>query len=84
MENSPDPLIASFAKILRTRRRQAGLTQEELAFRAGLSMRYVSLLESTRHQPSLGTMKALADALGVRLSELVEEAEISLIAPTPR
>ncbi|WBU65552.1 helix-turn-helix domain-containing protein [Paracoccus aerodenitrificans] len=72
----PDTTILNaFAKVLRDRRREAGLSQEELAHRAGLSMRYVSLLESRRHQPSLATLYALADSLGISLTVLVQEIE---------
>lgn len=72
----PDTTILNaFAKVLRDRRTLAGLSQEELAHRAGLSMRYVSLLESRKHQPSLGTLSALAKSLGISLSELIQEVE---------
>ena len=72
----PDTTILNaFAKVLRDRRREAGLSQEELAHRAGLSMRYVSLLESRRHQPSLATLYALADSLGISLTALVQDIE---------
>lgn len=75
MDTSPHPFLVAYARVLRRHRKDTGLSQEELAFRAGLSMRYVSLLESGRHQPSLGTMKALADALGVSLAVMITEAE---------
>lgn len=75
MENTTDPLLESFARVLRQRRLAAGLSQEELAHRAGLSMRYVSLLESRKHMPSLDTMVGLARGLGPTLTELVSEAE---------
>jgi len=42
-------------------------------------MRYVSLLESCRHQPSLSTLKGLCDGMGVVMSEFIVavEAEMS-------
>lgn len=75
MDNNPHPFLVAYARVLRRYRKDMGLSQEELAFRAGLSMRYVSLLESGRHQPSLATMKALADALGQSLATMIAEAE---------
>ncbi|RWR05090.1 helix-turn-helix domain-containing protein [Paenirhodobacter populi] len=75
MVTDQSPLLAAYAKVLRRRRKEAGLSQEELAARAELSMRYVSLLESRKHQPSLAIMKALADVLGVTLTEMIAEAE---------
>lgn len=75
MDADPDSLLMAYARVLRRYRKAIDLSQEELAFRAGLSMRYVSLLESGRHQPSLGTMKALSEALNTSLTTMIAEAE---------
>ena len=75
MDTDPDAFLIAYARVLCRHRKDLGLSQEELAFRAGLSMRYVSLLESGKHQPSLGTMKALADALETSLAAMIAEAE---------
>ncbi|KRW97776.1 helix-turn-helix domain-containing protein [Paracoccus sp. MKU1] len=75
MDTDPDTFLLAYARVLRRHRKNMDLSQEELAFRAGLSMRYVSLLESGKHQPSLGTMKALADALDTSLTAMIGEAE---------
>ena len=56
----------TFAERLRRLREAAGLTQEELAQRAGLSSKAVSLLErGERTRPYPHTVTALADALGL-------------------
>ena len=53
-----------FAELLRDFRLMAGLTQEELAERAGLSQRGVSDLErGTRRNPYLTTIRRLAAAM---------------------
>jgi non-specific serine/threonine protein kinase len=55
---------------LRRYRAVAGLTQEELAARAGLSTQAISLLErGERHHPQSHTLHALAEALTLSLSE---------------
>ena len=60
--NSPAP----FGELLKRYRLAAGLSQEELAERAGLSPRGVSDLErGARTQPRPGTVRLLADALGL-------------------
>jgi transcriptional regulator with XRE-family HTH domain len=46
-------------------RRQAGLSQEQLAFRAGVTRNYVGGLERGEKSPTLGTVDNLAEALGV-------------------
>lgn len=77
-ERTPDLLLEAFAKVLRLERRRVGLSQEELALRAGKSMRYVSLLESCRHQPSLDTISGLCDGLGTTMSEFTKLIEIEM------
>src|SRR4051794_36559042 len=53
-----------FGNMLRRRRLDAGLTQEELAERAGLSVRGLSDLErGSRTRPRPYTIRQLADAL---------------------
>src|SRR5215472_4922644 len=53
--------------MLRRHRVAAGLTQEELAERAGMSVRGLSYLEKDGRQPYRDTVRRLADAL--RLDE---------------
>lgn len=53
-------------------RKAKGLTQEVLAHRAKLSHGYIARLEIGRHDPTLSTLKKLARALGVSVSELLE------------
>ncbi len=54
-----------FGVKLREFRERAGLTQPQLAERAGLSKAGVADLEQGRREPTWGTVQALADALGV-------------------
>ena len=65
----------AFARVLRQKRNELGLSQEELGFRAGIAMRYVSLLETGKRQPTLSTLAAISQALGMSLSEFVTEIE---------
>lgn len=77
MERKNEQLVAAFAKVLKDRRKAAGLSQEELAFRTDLSMSYISLLETKNRQPTLTVMAVLARELGLSLSELVGDVEVA-------
>ena len=57
---------------LKRLREQRGLTQEQLATRAGVSHGYLARLELGMHDPSLSTLARLAKALKVSVAELVK------------
>ena len=52
-------------------RQGRGLTQEQLAFEAGLDLTYIGGIERGRRNPSLMVMARVAGALRVELAELV-------------
>jgi transcriptional regulator with XRE-family HTH domain len=68
-------LSPAFARVLREHREEKGISQERLAHAAGLHRTYVGLIERGQRNPTLDAAHALARALGMRLSELVREAE---------
>ncbi|MDQ2682631.1 MAG: helix-turn-helix domain-containing protein, partial [Chloroflexota bacterium] len=72
----------SFGDLLLRLRKEAGLTQEELAERAGLSRDAISALEAGRRRhPHPHTVQSLANALGLRPAETQALLER---APRPR
>lgn len=75
MERTNAKLIKAFAKVLKRKRREAGLSQEELAFRSELSPSYISLLETANRQPTLTVLAELANCLGVGLPNLLAEVK---------
>ena len=62
-----------FAKALRHFRKQAAMSQEELASAAGLDRTYVSLLERARKSVTLTTLDKLAGCLGITPHVLLRE-----------
>jgi transcriptional regulator with XRE-family HTH domain len=65
-----DDLRPVFGQRLRDLRRQAQLSQEEVAHRARLHSTYLSDLERGRQTPTLDVINRLATALKVTLAEL--------------
>jgi HTH-type transcriptional regulator, competence development regulator len=59
---------------IREERIKAGLTQQELAHLAGISIRTMQNLETNGRDPRVGTVRRVADALGVPFSLLLEKA----------
>jgi predicted nucleotidyltransferase/DNA-binding XRE family transcriptional regulator len=55
------------AAVLRGARKSAGLSQQELAVRAGVTQSVISAYESGNRQPAVGTLQALIDAAGYDL-----------------
>ena len=66
-------LVQTVARNLGTLRRQQGLTQGDLAQKARISVSYVSMLERSARVPPLPTLEALARALRVGPSYLLQE-----------
>jgi DNA-binding XRE family transcriptional regulator len=63
---APEPAganLAAVAKLVASRREALGLSQRELAKRAGISHTVVSRIESGEHSPSPRTLERLANAL---------------------
>jgi transcriptional regulator with XRE-family HTH domain len=75
MERVNESLVREFAKLLKKRRKIAGLSQEELAFRAELSVSYISLLETSNRQPTLTVLHALCEQLDVSLADFFQQLE---------
>lgn len=57
--------VALFGKNVRALRKAAAMSQEELAFRAGMKRTYLSDLERGMRNPSVRALARLAEALGV-------------------
>lgn len=68
-------VVSQLGRNVRTIRLEAGLSQEELAFRAGLKRSYLSDLERGTRNPSVRALGRIADALGIAPSELLKDPE---------
>ena len=64
---------------LRSRRKELGLTQEELGQRAGLAAKHISRIENGAHEPKVSTLFAPVSALGLELAL----GETGKVVPAP-
>jgi transcriptional regulator with XRE-family HTH domain len=74
-----EPIIA-FGRALRQLRKEAKLTQEQLALEAEVQRKYVSLLELGQNQPTVTVIFKLASALKCAPSNLIRLTEEILSA----
>jgi transcriptional regulator with XRE-family HTH domain len=72
-QKSIAPARDTLARNLRRLRAQHGLSQEELADRAGLHRTYVGSVERCERNISIDNIERLAGALGVSASALLGE-----------
>jgi transcriptional regulator with XRE-family HTH domain len=96
MKKTPKQLIEAsdlavfLANQVRTRRTKAGMTQAELALRAGVTVETVARLErvlraraSANANPSLETMERIAGSLGCHAADLIDARSSKGAAPDP-
>ncbi|MEO3933475.1 helix-turn-helix domain-containing protein [Micrococcaceae bacterium Sec7.4] len=60
--------VQSIGAGIRSARKDAGITQEDLAHLAGISVRTVRAIETGTGNPSLQAVVAVSDVLGLRLT----------------
>jgi transcriptional regulator with XRE-family HTH domain len=73
-------IYATIARQVRLRRLQAGLTIEDLADAAGISVSFLAYLETNKKKPSLATIAKIAAALNVHVSVLFNEKTVPDVA----
>ena len=74
MGRQPDPQPA-LGEAIRQLRNKRGLSQEDLAHAAGVTTGTVSTIERGNSNPTWGTVKSIAQALGVSVVELARLSE---------
>ena len=64
-----------FHPVLRRFRHKAGLTQEQMAERMGVSVGFFGMMEVGRRWPNIDMLLRIAKALGVQPGELIDALE---------
>jgi transcriptional regulator with XRE-family HTH domain len=70
------PSLLAVGDAIRTLRKERELTQEGLAAAAGLNLSYLSAVERADNNPTLTTLIAISNALGLTLEELSGRAGV--------
>ena len=63
-------LLKTFGKTVQSLRKGRGLSQAELAYRAGFHRTYIGMIERAERNITLSNLKRLADALEVEIKDL--------------
>jgi transcriptional regulator with XRE-family HTH domain len=71
----PDSSLVSLGKLVKTLRKEAGLTQESLAARADIDNSLISRIERGERNPTWATLSRLSQGLGVPMWVLVKRAD---------
>lgn len=66
-----DELLFKIGQSVRYIRMKKGISQEELAFRAGLNMNSISTLERGLNNVKIKTLYRIAEALNVKVEEIL-------------
>ncbi|PWW32329.1 DNA-binding XRE family transcriptional regulator [Cytobacillus oceanisediminis] len=67
-----------FGKVLRNLREEKKISQEQLAYLSELDRTYISLLERGKRRPTINTLFALSQSLGLKPSEFLGKVEKEL------
>ena len=71
----PDPHAEAIGRRIKVLREEAGLTLEKLAYEADCSKGHLSNLERGLVMPTVATLQALAERLGVLVADLVSDPD---------
>ena len=74
--HSQSPVLRAFGAAVRKARLERGISQEALAFEAGIDRSYMSSVERGGQNIGLVHSVQIAKALGVTLASLVESADL--------
>ena len=76
MRPSRNPLLVeAFGVVLKERRNELSLTQEDLAGAAEIDRPYITMIEAARKQPTLSVLWRIASGLQLSAAELMKRVD---------
>lgn len=79
MGQTKKPILLALGKLIKQRRKDRELSQEQLGFLSNLDRTYISGVERGIRNPSLTALVSLASGLDITLSELLKDLETEAI-----
>ena len=73
-------MASAFGSLIRSRRKALNMRQDELALATGVGRRFLIDLEAGKPSCQLGRSLLVADALGLRLTDILASDNLSLRA----
>jgi len=83
-ESIADPVLAHVGQQVLAARQRLGLTQEQLAEKAGCAAATVFLVENARRNATIRSLSILAGALGVEVADLFPRSRAASLKPRSR
>lgn len=75
LKREVEPMLVSLGRFIRQKRMSLGLSQEELADRAGLHRTYISDVERGIRNLTIGAAWFIAHGLGLELKDMISALE---------
>ncbi|MBX9720727.1 MAG: helix-turn-helix transcriptional regulator [Candidatus Obscuribacterales bacterium] len=73
-----DEFMKGLGRLVLRRRKELGLSQTDLASKAGLHRTYISDVENGKRNFSLGTLYSLSSTLKISMTQLITQAQESV------
>lgn len=64
-------------KLIKERRREIGVTQEQLSDVSGVSLSYIKLVEAGKANPTVSVLETLLDCLGLEIAVQLKQPKVN-------
>lgn len=66
-----------YGKLIKERRREIGVTQEQLSDVSGVSLSYIKLVEAGKANPTVSVLETLLDCLGLEIAVQLKQLKVN-------
>ena len=73
--NTKNTVLIKLGNNIRAIRSEKGISQEDLAFKINSARNFIGCIERAEKAPTIITLARIANALGIKLSKLVENVD---------